>query len=178
MHAACDIFSFIYNTLSCAFHSLLWNYVFLQLVHKIIDLGYAKDLDQGSLCTSFVGTLQYLVSVASVMHSSASNVVLFNRWQQSSPFYESICMCPGSRAVWEQTLHCNCGLLELWDSHLWMHMWLSPFFTPHAARTVVSQHRSNATCLYWEEPWHAHDLETHIWGSKRSTNSLCIKFIL
>lgn len=33
-----------------------------QLVHKIIDLGYAKDLDQGSLCTSFVGTLQYLVS--------------------------------------------------------------------------------------------------------------------
>lgn len=32
-----------------------------QIVHKIIDLGYAKDLDQGSLCTSFVGTLQYLV---------------------------------------------------------------------------------------------------------------------
>uniref|UniRef100_A0A8C8IRG1 Inhibitor of nuclear factor kappa-B kinase subunit alpha n=1 Tax=Oncorhynchus tshawytscha TaxID=74940 RepID=A0A8C8IRG1_ONCTS len=32
-----------------------------KFVHKIIDLGYAKDLDQGSLCTSFVGTLQYLV---------------------------------------------------------------------------------------------------------------------
>ncbi|XP_030394380.1 inhibitor of nuclear factor kappa-B kinase subunit beta isoform X1 [Gopherus evgoodei] len=31
-----------------------------QLIHKIIDLGYAKELDQGSLCTSFVGTLQYL----------------------------------------------------------------------------------------------------------------------
>lgn len=31
-------------------------------MHKIIDLGYAKDVDQGSLCTSFVGTLQYLVS--------------------------------------------------------------------------------------------------------------------
>ncbi|XP_061448378.1 inhibitor of nuclear factor kappa-B kinase subunit beta isoform X2 [Rhineura floridana] len=31
-----------------------------RLIHKIIDLGYAKDLDQGSLCTSFVGTLQYL----------------------------------------------------------------------------------------------------------------------
>uniref|UniRef100_A0A8D2BQF7 Protein kinase domain-containing protein n=1 Tax=Sus scrofa TaxID=9823 RepID=A0A8D2BQF7_PIG len=30
------------------------------LIHKIIDLGYAKELDQGSLCTSFVGTLQYL----------------------------------------------------------------------------------------------------------------------
>lgn len=32
-----------------------------QTIHKIIDLGYAKDVDQGSLCTSFVGTLQYLV---------------------------------------------------------------------------------------------------------------------
>ncbi|MGH0187907.1 UNVERIFIED_CONTAM: hypothetical protein FKN15_026613 [Acipenser sinensis] len=31
------------------------------LIHKIIDLGYAKELDQSSLCTSFVGTLQYLV---------------------------------------------------------------------------------------------------------------------
>ncbi|KAK3888835.1 hypothetical protein Pcinc_007144 [Petrolisthes cinctipes] len=29
-------------------------------VHKLIDLGYAKELDQGSVCTSFVGTLQYL----------------------------------------------------------------------------------------------------------------------
>lgn len=29
-------------------------------VYKVIDLGYAKDLDQGSVCTSFVGTLQYL----------------------------------------------------------------------------------------------------------------------
>ncbi|XP_075063166.1 inhibitor of nuclear factor kappa-B kinase subunit beta [Mixophyes fleayi] len=31
-----------------------------RLIHKIIDLGYAKELDQGSMCTSFVGTLQYL----------------------------------------------------------------------------------------------------------------------
>lgn len=31
-----------------------------KIMHKIIDLGYAKDVDQGSLCTSFVGTLQYL----------------------------------------------------------------------------------------------------------------------
>ncbi|XP_072122429.1 inhibitor of nuclear factor kappa-B kinase subunit beta isoform X3 [Mobula birostris] len=31
-----------------------------RLMHKIIDLGYAKELDQNSLCTSFVGTLQYL----------------------------------------------------------------------------------------------------------------------
>lgn len=40
--------------------------VSFQLVHKLIDLGYAKDLDQGSLCTSFVGTLQYLVGVGSL----------------------------------------------------------------------------------------------------------------
>ncbi|KAL8585012.1 hypothetical protein ACOMHN_043648 [Nucella lapillus] len=32
----------------------------LQIVYKLIDLGYAKELDQGSVCTSFVGTLQYL----------------------------------------------------------------------------------------------------------------------
>ncbi|XP_061674576.1 inhibitor of nuclear factor kappa-B kinase subunit beta-like [Syngnathoides biaculeatus] len=31
-----------------------------RLIHKIIELGYAKELDQSSLCTSFVGTLQYL----------------------------------------------------------------------------------------------------------------------
>ncbi|XP_076005688.1 inhibitor of nuclear factor kappa-B kinase subunit beta [Genypterus blacodes] len=31
-----------------------------RLIHKIIDLGYAKELDQSSLCMSFVGTLQYL----------------------------------------------------------------------------------------------------------------------
>ncbi|KAM9394475.1 inhibitor of nuclear factor kappa-B kinase subunit beta isoform 2-T2 [Pholidichthys leucotaenia] len=31
-----------------------------RLIHKIIDLGYAKELDHTSLCISFVGTLQYL----------------------------------------------------------------------------------------------------------------------
>ncbi|KAL4239867.1 hypothetical protein ACF0H5_000667 [Mactra antiquata] len=31
-----------------------------RIVYKIIDLGYAKELDQNSVCTSFVGTLQYL----------------------------------------------------------------------------------------------------------------------
>lgn len=58
-------------------------FVFLQLVHKLIDLGYAKDLDQGSVCTSFVGTLPYLVSVASVMHCSSHYV--FNQ----ALFYKS-----------------------------------------------------------------------------------------
>lgn len=31
-----------------------------RLIHKIIDLGYVKELDTSSLCISFVGTLQYL----------------------------------------------------------------------------------------------------------------------
>lgn len=31
-----------------------------KILYKLIDLGYAKDLDQGSICNSFVGTLQYL----------------------------------------------------------------------------------------------------------------------
>lgn len=49
--------------LTVHFQETVWHVLSLsQLVHKIIDLGYAKDLDQGSLCTSFVGTLQYLVS--------------------------------------------------------------------------------------------------------------------
>ena len=30
------------------------------LLYKLIDLGYAKELDQSSLASSFVGTLQYL----------------------------------------------------------------------------------------------------------------------
>ena len=49
------LFPFIFKFFS---HLIL---TVLQIMHKIIDLGYAKDVDQGSLCTSFVGTLQYLV---------------------------------------------------------------------------------------------------------------------
>ncbi|XP_075233022.1 inhibitor of nuclear factor kappa B kinase subunit beta isoform X3 [Lycorma delicatula] len=30
------------------------------VIYKLIDLGYAKELDQSSICNSFVGTLQYL----------------------------------------------------------------------------------------------------------------------
>lgn len=56
-------------SLSCAYFLF-----FSQLVHKLIDLGYAKDLDQGSLCTSFVGTIQYLVSVGSLC--SGANCLL------------------------------------------------------------------------------------------------------
>jgi inhibitor of nuclear factor kappa-B kinase subunit beta len=33
---------------------------FSQKIFKLIDLGYAKDLSQQSLCKTLVGTLQYL----------------------------------------------------------------------------------------------------------------------
>lgn len=55
-----------------------------KLIHKIIDLGYVKELDQSSLCTSFVGTLQYLVSV----ENRAGNMILwlYSGEQQLSVF--------------------------------------------------------------------------------------------
>jgi serine/threonine protein kinase len=35
-------------------------FISLQNIYKLIDLGYAKELDQSSMAASFVGTLQYL----------------------------------------------------------------------------------------------------------------------
>ena len=31
-----------------------------QVVYKLTDFGYAKQYDQSSMCTSFVGTMQYV----------------------------------------------------------------------------------------------------------------------
>lgn len=45
-----------------------------KVIYKLIDLGYAKELDQGSLCTSFVGTLQYLAPEL-FMQNKYSNTV-------------------------------------------------------------------------------------------------------
>ncbi|XP_023233196.1 inhibitor of nuclear factor kappa-B kinase subunit alpha-like [Centruroides sculpturatus] len=45
-----------------------------KIIYKLIDLGYAKELDQGSLCTSFVGTLQYLAPEL-FMQNKYSNTV-------------------------------------------------------------------------------------------------------
>jgi serine/threonine protein kinase len=46
---------------SVLYHHCTSEDVFIfQIVYKLIDLGYAKELDQTSICTSFVGTLQYL----------------------------------------------------------------------------------------------------------------------
>jgi hypothetical protein len=36
--------------------------VLLQVVYKLTDFGYSKSYDQNSVCTSLVGTMQYVVS--------------------------------------------------------------------------------------------------------------------
>ncbi|CAN9499860.1 unnamed protein product [Ophioblennius macclurei] len=59
-----------------------------KLVHKIIDLGYAKDLDQGSLCTSFVGTLQYL---APELFESKPYTVTVDFWSFGNVIFECVC---------------------------------------------------------------------------------------
>ncbi|KAM6347287.1 inhibitor of nuclear factor kappa-B kinase subunit alpha isoform 3-T3 [Alca torda] len=58
-----------------------------KIVHKIIDLGYAKDLDQGSLCTSFVGTLQYL---APELFENKSYSVTVDYWSFGTMVFECI----------------------------------------------------------------------------------------
>ncbi|MGH0134644.1 UNVERIFIED_CONTAM: hypothetical protein FKN15_029724 [Acipenser sinensis] len=59
-----------------------------KLVHKIIDLGYAKDLDQGSLCTSFVGTLQYL---APELFENKPYTVTVDYWSLGTMVFECNC---------------------------------------------------------------------------------------
>ncbi|KAM6956334.1 inhibitor of nuclear factor kappa-B kinase subunit alpha-like [Aplochiton taeniatus] len=59
-----------------------------KLVHKIIDLGYAKDMDQGSLCTSFVGTLQYL---APELFENVPYTVTVDYWSFGNMIFECIC---------------------------------------------------------------------------------------
>uniref|UniRef100_A0A3Q2SUN4 Inhibitor of nuclear factor kappa-B kinase subunit alpha n=1 Tax=Fundulus heteroclitus TaxID=8078 RepID=A0A3Q2SUN4_FUNHE len=59
-----------------------------KVVHKIIDLGYAKDLDQGSLCTSFVGTLQYL---APELFDNKPYTVAVDFWSFGTMVFECCC---------------------------------------------------------------------------------------
>ncbi|KAG8008775.1 Inhibitor of nuclear factor kappa-B kinase subunit alpha, partial [Nibea albiflora] len=76
--------------ISCAFCSETVSRLFIlpQLVHKIIDLGYAKDLDQGSLCTSFVGTLQYL---APELFENKPYTVTVDYWSFGTMVFECSC---------------------------------------------------------------------------------------
>lgn len=59
-------------------HIFLYIFCLFQIVYKVIDLGYAKDLDQGSVCTSFVGTLQYLVSLILCVTLKKTHLVIIS----------------------------------------------------------------------------------------------------
>ncbi|XP_062617886.1 inhibitor of nuclear factor kappa-B kinase subunit alpha-like [Saccostrea cucullata] len=58
-----------------------------QTVYKLIDLGYAKELDQGSVCTSFVGTLQYL---APELFASQKYTCTVDYWSFGTVVFECI----------------------------------------------------------------------------------------
>lgn len=59
-----------------------------QVSYKLIDLGYAKEIDSNSICASFVGTLQYLAP--EILYSKTySNSVDF--WSLGLLAFEIIC---------------------------------------------------------------------------------------
>uniref|UniRef100_A0A6M2DSM3 IkappaB kinase n=1 Tax=Xenopsylla cheopis TaxID=163159 RepID=A0A6M2DSM3_XENCH len=59
-----------------------------QIVYKLIDLGYAKELDEKSISESFVGTLQYLAPEI-LLNRSYSNSVDY--WSFGLVAFEIIC---------------------------------------------------------------------------------------
>ncbi|KAK6170853.1 hypothetical protein SNE40_019148 [Patella caerulea] len=66
-------------------------------IYKLIDLGYAKELDQSSVCQSFVGTLQYLAPELFVGQKYTQTVdywsfgtVIFECLTGSRPFLPSL----------------------------------------------------------------------------------------
>ncbi|CAH1794862.1 unnamed protein product [Owenia fusiformis] len=60
-----------------------------KIVYKLIDLGYAKDLDAGSVCTSFVGTLQYLAP--ELYDGSAYTCRTVDFWSFGTMLFECVC---------------------------------------------------------------------------------------
>ncbi|KAK2093521.1 hypothetical protein P7K49_027259 [Saguinus oedipus] len=105
----------------CPMGLTLWSFPTLcsagVLIHKIIDLGYAKELDQSSLCTSFVGTLQYLVksgpylfacclpmAVATIIGIDSRNLRLSER-RLAGGYYSGTCVhlaCDSAPELLEQ----------------------------------------------------------------------------
>lgn len=57
-------------------------YYNVQVIYKLTDFGYAKQYDNSSVCTSLVGTVQYVVSqsvnTVGEVRSSGSLVCLDN----------------------------------------------------------------------------------------------------
>ncbi|XP_078319526.1 inhibitor of nuclear factor kappa-B kinase subunit alpha-like [Crassostrea virginica] len=58
-----------------------------QILYKVIDLGYAKELDQSSVCTSFVGTMQYL---APELFASQKYTCTVDYWSFGTVVFECI----------------------------------------------------------------------------------------
>ncbi|XP_071808745.1 inhibitor of nuclear factor kappa-B kinase subunit alpha-like [Asterias amurensis] len=58
-----------------------------QIIYKLIDLGYAKDLDQGSVASTFVGTLQYL---APELYASQKYTLTVDYWTLGTVLFECI----------------------------------------------------------------------------------------
>ncbi|EMP37935.1 Inhibitor of nuclear factor kappa-B kinase subunit alpha [Chelonia mydas] len=88
-----------------------------KIIHKIIDLGYAKDLDQGSLCTSFVGTLQYL---APELFESKSYTVTVDYWSFGTMVFECIA---GFRPFLHNLQPFTCIIVEPMES--WLQLMLN-----------------------------------------------------
>ncbi|XP_049619098.1 inhibitor of nuclear factor kappa-B kinase subunit beta isoform X1 [Syngnathus scovelli] len=75
-----------------------------RLIHKIIDLGYAKELDQSSLCTSFVGTLQYL---APELMEKKKYTVAVDYWSFGTLVFECITGFRPFLPTWQPVLWHN-----------------------------------------------------------------------
>ena len=117
------------------------------MIHKIIDLGYAKELDQSSMCTSFVGTLQYLVSYDPAIKTCMEQSPFCN----FQPFPVGVCVCvcvwqsnmfslsspPGAWADWAAEVHSHGGLLEFWNAGVWVHHRIPPLLTNLATCSLV-----------------------------------------
>lgn len=67
--------------------NIVLNFAEEKTVYKLIDLGYAKELDQGSVCTSFVGTLQYL---APELFASQKYTCTVDYWSFGTVVFECI----------------------------------------------------------------------------------------
>ncbi|XP_033120383.1 inhibitor of nuclear factor kappa-B kinase subunit beta-like [Anneissia japonica] len=59
-----------------------------KIIYKLIDLGYAKDMDQSSVARTFVGTLQYL---APELFTAKSYTNTADYWSLGVLLFESIC---------------------------------------------------------------------------------------
>ncbi|XP_032238098.2 inhibitor of nuclear factor kappa-B kinase subunit beta isoform X2 [Nematostella vectensis] len=68
--------------------NIVINFINGNAVYKLIDLGYAKQLDQGSMASTFVGTLKYLAPELLAGNGSYSKTVDY--WSLGTVVFECI----------------------------------------------------------------------------------------